>query len=98
MIGAIALAICVLCPLVDLCDQWDHVLQTGQDTEYPLMVLALCVGALFILVRLIATLSANPLVSSAGRKPESALSAQPLRFACAPLTVSPGSPPLSLRI
>ena len=33
--GTIALAICVLCPLVDMFDQWDHALQTGNDSEYP---------------------------------------------------------------
>src|SRR5258708_17239110 len=62
--GAMALAICLVCPLVDAFDQWDHVLQTGHDTEYPLVVLALCVGAAFVLARLIVRLSPNLLVSS----------------------------------
>ena len=98
MIGVVALAICVLCPLIDLCDQWDHVLQTGQDTEYPLMILALCVGALFILVRLIAVLSANPLVSGIAGNQHSVLNAPSFRTAFAALAAPPGSPPLSLRI
>jgi hypothetical protein len=40
-------------------DQWDHTLQTGHDTEYALVLLALCVGAGYTLARLIATLSSG---------------------------------------
>jgi len=36
-------------------DHWDHTLQTGQDTEYTFVVLALCVGTLYALARLIVT-------------------------------------------
>ena len=40
----LVLAICLVCPLVEMFDQWDHSLQTGNDTEYALVILALCVG------------------------------------------------------
>ena len=30
-------------------DQWDHTLQTGDDTEYTFVVLALCVGVAYSL-------------------------------------------------
>ena len=33
--------------MIELFDQWDHTLQTGNDTEYTLVVLALCVGFAF---------------------------------------------------
>jgi len=96
--GAMALAICVLCPLVDLFDQWDHAFQTGHDTEYPLVVLALCVGASFALARLILTLSRKPLVTSIRFALQSALNTS--RGVMLPATVvpAPESPPLSLRI
>lgn len=41
----LVLAICIVCPLVEIFDHWDRTIQTGQDTEYALVVLALCVGA-----------------------------------------------------
>jgi hypothetical protein len=96
--GAIALAICLVCPLVDLFDQWDHALQTGNDTEYPLVVLALCVGAAFVLSRLMIRVSPNLSMSSVRYTLPSAPA--PLRsFAVdAVLVPASGSPPLSLRI
>ena len=45
------LAICLVCPLVDMFDQWDHAPQTGNDTEYTFMILGLCVGALYTVAR-----------------------------------------------
>ena len=48
----IALIICIVCPVLELFDHWDHTLQTGNDTEYTLVVLALCVGLAFSLARL----------------------------------------------
>lgn len=47
----IALIICIVCPVVEMFDHWDHTLQTGNDTEYTLVVLALCVGLAFSLAR-----------------------------------------------
>jgi hypothetical protein len=41
----VLLAICLVCPLVEMFDHWDHTIQTGNDSEYALVVLALCVGA-----------------------------------------------------
>jgi len=43
----IALMICIVCPVLEMFDHWDHTLQTGNDTEYTLVVLALCVGFAF---------------------------------------------------
>jgi hypothetical protein len=96
--GWIALAICLVCPLVDLFDQWDHVLQTGTDTEYPLVILALCVGAAFILGSLIVRLSPNLRLSGVRYALQSALNA--LHFLTLPRAVALDSvsPPLSLRI
>jgi hypothetical protein len=48
-----ALLICFVCPLVETFDNWDHTIQTGNDTEYALVVLALCVGVAYSFVRFV---------------------------------------------
>jgi len=47
------LVVCLVCPLVELFDHWDHTIQTGSDTEYTLVILALCAGAVYSFSRLI---------------------------------------------
>jgi hypothetical protein len=98
MSGLIALTICLVCPLVDMCDQWDHAFQTGNDSEYPLVILALCVGAAFALARLIATLPLNFPASSISYALQSALNSSAFLIRPAALAFASGSPPLSLRI
>src|SRR5215468_8394641 len=51
--AALALLICLLCPILETFDTWDHTLQTGNDTEYTLVVLALCVGVAYSFARFI---------------------------------------------
>jgi hypothetical protein len=51
--AAIVLITCLVCPLVEMFDHWDHTLQTGNDTEYALVVLALCVGVAYRLARIV---------------------------------------------
>jgi hypothetical protein len=53
------LVVCLVCPLSELFDQWDHTLQTGNDSEYTLVILALCVGAAF-LMKFVTTLNNLP--------------------------------------
>jgi hypothetical protein len=64
----VVLAICIVCPLVEILDTWDRTIQTGQDTEYALVVLALCVGASYafahVVLRIIARLGSNRAVAS----------------------------------
>src|SRR5437660_12872472 len=55
---AIVLLTCLVCPLVEMFDNWDHSLQTGNDTEYGLVVLALCVGVAYSFARFIFTSAA----------------------------------------
>jgi len=98
MTGAIALAICLVCPLVDMFDQWDHALQTGHDTEYPLIIVALCVGIALVLGRLIITLSPNILISITRHAIQISLNSPLLLAVPTALAPSPESPPLSLRI
>src|SRR5215469_10140876 len=51
--GVVAVTICLLCPIVELFDCWDHTEQTGNDTEYTLVVVGLCVGAAYSVGRLL---------------------------------------------
>jgi len=46
---------CVVCPVLEIFNHWDNTLQTGNDTEYTFVVLALCVGVVYALARLIIT-------------------------------------------
>src|SRR5713101_3163777 len=55
----IVLLTCLVCPVLETFDHWDHTLQTGNDTEYTLVLLALCVGMVSALARLIVILSCN---------------------------------------
>lgn len=96
--GAIALAICLVCPLVEMFDQWDHTLQTGNDTEYLFVLLALCVGAVFVLGQFIAALDLSFLKSSVRFTLHSALNSLPLGVRPTLLPLASASPPLSLRI
>jgi hypothetical protein len=47
--ATLVLAICFVCQVAEMFDQWDHTLQTGDDTEYTFVVLALCVGVAYSL-------------------------------------------------
>ena len=49
----VVLLTCLICPLVEMFDNWDHTIQTGNDTEYALVVLALCVGVAYSFARFI---------------------------------------------
>ena len=53
----LVLATCLVCPVMQMFDHWDHELQTGQDTESAFMVLALCIGATFVLTRAVLYMS-----------------------------------------
>ena len=48
-VALLLLATCLLCQIAEIFDQWDHTLQTGDDTEYTFVVLALCAGAAYAL-------------------------------------------------
>lgn len=58
-IAALALAISIICPILEIFDHWDHTLKTGCDTEYMLVALALCVGLMYSVVRMVIALCRN---------------------------------------
>jgi hypothetical protein len=39
----IVLTVCFICPMVEMFDQWHDTIETGSDTEYTVVVLALCI-------------------------------------------------------
>jgi len=45
----VVLAVCLFCNVAEIFDQWDHTLQTGDDTEYTFVVVALCAGVAYSL-------------------------------------------------
>lgn len=47
----LVLAACFICPVMQMFDQWDHELKTGQDTETTFIILGLCVGATIAIAR-----------------------------------------------
>jgi hypothetical protein len=51
VVAAIVLLVCLICPVLEIFDSWDHTLQTGNDTEYTLVVIAVCAGAGFSVFR-----------------------------------------------
>ena len=93
----LVLLTCLLCPLSESLDVWHVTLDNGNDTEFSLIIAALCAGAGFIVVHVILTsectgpVSSRTLVQGAGARCFVSRFL-PLRFA------STGPPVLSLRI
>src|SRR6195256_944974 len=98
MIATVILVTCLMCPLIEIFDNWDHTIQTGNDTEYALVVLALCVGvaysfACFIFKSALLGFIAKSVFASCAQK--SFLSAA---YSFTLLFDATGPPPLPLRI
>jgi hypothetical protein len=53
----LVLTICFVCPIVEMFDQWDYTIQTGNDTEYALVAVALCVGASYAFARALSVIT-----------------------------------------
>jgi hypothetical protein len=47
--ATLVLTVCLAGQVAEVFDQWDNTLQTGNDTEYTFVVLALCVGVAYSL-------------------------------------------------
>lgn len=99
IMAAVILVTCLVCPLIELFDNWDHTIQTGNDTEYGLVVLALCVGvaysfARFVFKSALLAFVANSFLTSRAQKP---LSIGASSFAL-PLFDVTSPPLLSMRI
>ena len=53
IVATAALLICLICPILEVFDYWDHTARTGNDTEYIFVILALCVGIAYAKARLV---------------------------------------------
>ena len=53
IVVALALLVFVACIVIDQFDDWDRAFQTGNETEYNLIVLVLCVGVGVSLARFV---------------------------------------------
>jgi hypothetical protein len=97
LIALCALAICLSCQVAEIFDQWDHTAQTGSDTEYTFVVIALCAGVAYSLKWFAPEISLSPTRTPAVSRPGlDSLFASLIRQAPAPIQASP--PPASLRI
>jgi len=97
LIALCALAICLSCQVAEIFDQWDHTVQTGSDTEYTFVVLALCVGVAYSLKWFAPEISLLRTRTPAVSWPElDSLFAPLIHQTPAPIQASP--PPASLRI
>ena len=93
------LVTCLVCPVMQTFDRWDHELQTGQDTEAAMVVVALCLAVTFALVQ--ALLRISPALWSVTHKITcSALtySFQFLAGAATGVLIFSSPPPTTLRI
>jgi len=98
IVAALALLVCFVCPILETFDTWDRTIQTGNDSEYTLVVLALCIRVAYSFARFmfkpgVLCLVAKTLVCSS----QKSYSSTPAEYALFP----PGatSPPaLPLRI
>lgn len=95
----LVLLACLVCPLVEMFDHWDHTVQTGNDTEYTFVLLALCVGIAYSFARFILHFSSR---LSASEDLANSSSCQLLRLILTgfvSITPIPLSPPvLAMRI
>jgi len=97
--ATLVLFTCLICPLLETFDTWDHTIQTGNDTEYTLVVLALCVGAAYSFARFVFKSALLGFLAKgvfASFPQKSAFSA-PSSFTLL-LLDAPSPPPLPLRI
>ena len=58
----LVLTVCLVCPILEVFDTWDPPIQSGNDTEYSLVIAALCVGAAFF-VRLTVEFSCEDVIA-----------------------------------
>jgi hypothetical protein len=51
--ATLVLLTCLIGQLLETLDHWDHTIQTGNDTEYTLVLLALCAGVAYSFARFV---------------------------------------------
>ena len=96
-IGTLALLTCLICPILETFDNWDPPIQTGNDTEYTLVILALGVGMAYSFARFIFQ---SPLLGFVANRSIASCAQKSFSAACFALLPADAAspPPLSLRI
>jgi hypothetical protein len=99
IVAMLVLLTCLICPLVETFDTWDHTIQTGNDTEYALVLLALCVGVAYSFARFISKSTLLGFVAKSVFAPclQKSFFSTPCSFTLL-LFDATSSPPLPLRI
>src|SRR6266481_3094815 len=98
IVVTLVLAICLVSPLVEVFDNWDHTIQTGNDTEYALVALALCVGVAYSFARFIFRSAPLGFVAKSVFASYAQKSFFPTPWSFSLLLFDVTSPPLPLRI
>jgi len=94
---AAILAISIGAPIAELFDSWDQTLQTGNDTEANVALVALCIGVAFAIGTIVVINRIRVLASASARRV--VLSLAPPRRIASFLTPAPTvSPPATLRV
>ena len=98
-VAVVVLVTCFVCPVLEMFDHWDHTLQTGNDTEYTLVLLALCTGMVCALAQRIVALCRNSSATIATYIDSAIRNSTLFLMRPISLTATTESPPLfSLRI
>lgn len=79
-------------------DNWDHTIQTGSDTEYALVVLALCIGFAYSVARCLFRVSPRSTVCVAVSKASRLKSVVSISLGVIQFASSISPPPVALRI
>ena len=96
--ATLVLAVCLVCHVAEIFDQWDHTLQTGDDTEYTFVVLALCVGVAYSLKWFLPRITSPDSLHGAFSYPRSHLLLSALANWSAVVPIQASPPAASLRI
>jgi len=96
--AVLILAICLVCHISEVFDQWDHTMQTGNDTEYTFVILALCVGVAFSLKWFIPRVSFPDSQTEAVSYPQVHSSFSRISTWCQAVAIQASPPPAALRI
>jgi hypothetical protein len=94
----LVLVACLACHLVEMFDRWDDTLQTGNDTEYALVVLALCVGVAYLIARFIPKLTLPGSVVEVFSSSRAQLILSALRNLHSAVLIAASPPTLALRV
>jgi hypothetical protein len=93
-VGILVIGTCVVCPILEMFDHWDHTAQTGKDTESTLVVVALSVGLTIPAAGIVALPSLRPVANDTGARAVAPLSHR--LFADVPVPVNEPPPPLRI--